>query len=44
MEVLGCGVMEQELLNSGQITHTHTKIHTAFCPLVLIHVLLIRTS
>lgn len=44
MEVLGCGVMEQELLNSGQITHTHTKIHTAFCPLVLKHVLLIRTS
>lgn len=26
MEVLGCGVMEQELLNSGQSapTHTHT--------------------
>lgn len=24
MEVLGCGVMEQELLTSGQHTHTHT--------------------
>lgn len=24
MEVLGCGLMEQELLISGQNTHTHT--------------------
>lgn len=24
MEVLGCGVMEQELLNSGESMHTHT--------------------
>lgn len=23
MEVLGCGVMEQELLNSGQNSHMH---------------------
>jgi len=29
MEVLGCGVMEQELLISGQYTHTHT--HTRCC-------------
>ncbi len=28
MEVLGCGVMEQELLNSGQNAHKHTHTHT----------------
>lgn len=41
MEVLGCGVMEQELLNSGQITHTQTyRLFSSHC---IEPVLLIRT-